>query len=32
MTHWLSKILDEDRIGFVEEHGVRRWRGPLLVK
>lgn len=29
---WLSKLLDEDRIGFVAEHGMRHWRGPLLVK
>lgn len=28
----LSKLLDEDRIGFVDEHGKRKWRGPLLVK
>jgi len=28
----LSKIKDEPRIGFVEEHGRKKWRGPLLVR
>lgn len=28
----LSKIKDEPRIGFVEEHGSKKWRGPLLVR
>jgi len=28
----LSKINDEPRIGFVEEHGSKKWRGSLLVR
>jgi hypothetical protein len=28
----LSKIKDEPRIGFAEEHGSKKWRGPLLVR
>jgi hypothetical protein len=30
-AHPLDKILDEPRIGYVAEHGKKKWRGPLLV-
>jgi hypothetical protein len=32
MTHWLSKILDEPRIGYVKEHGKRKWKAGTPVR
>jgi hypothetical protein len=29
--NWQSKILNEPRIGFVKEHGKRKWRHSTLL-